>query len=73
MMCFKDMTFCDAKSCTHFGDKPKCFRSLTDKVKAEAEKWWGNDKYPICIFTDKPECYVPKKNYLNHKTKESIE
>lgn len=64
MMCFKDMTFCNAKDCKHFGDREidpdMCFRSLTDKVKKEAEGWWGNDKYPICIFTEKPKCYTPK-------------
>lgn len=64
MVSFKDMTFCNAKDCEHFGDREidpdLCFRSLTDKVKKEAEEWYGNDQYPIRIFTEKPECYTPK-------------
>jgi len=50
MMCYKDMTFCCSKNC-----KNKCGRKLTDKIRSDAEKWWGSPEAPISIaeFCDK--------------------
>ena len=44
MVCFRDMTFCDAKC----GAK-ECHRMLTDKVRADAVKWWGSDDAPVAV------------------------
>jgi hypothetical protein len=35
MICFRDMTFCEA-ACGNVG----CHRLLTPEVKAAAERWW---------------------------------
>ena len=42
MMCFRDMTFCSAP-CAASG----CDRKLTDRVKDDADKWWGQPGAPI--------------------------
>ena len=43
-MCFMDTTFCIAKC----GAKD-CHRKLTDKVKADAVKWFGSDDAPVAV------------------------
>jgi hypothetical protein len=58
MMCFRDMTFCNA-ACGN----ASCPLMLTDKVKAEAEKWWGKPNAPIAVSDDSETCrsYVELK------------
>lgn len=58
MIGFRDMTFCDFyKECKHgIG----CERSLTEEVKKSAAKWWGDDKAPITVFGEHPECFISK-------------
>ena len=54
MICYRDMTFCPYyKDCNA---QKICERPLTEKVKADAEKWMKNA--PIAYFTDRPECWV---------------
>ena len=55
MMCYRDRTFCDFyKECA---DGKSCDRALTPEVQEGADKWWGKDGAPICIFVNKPECF----------------
>ena len=52
---FRDMTFCSFfTDCVH-GEV--CNRALTEQVKADAIKWWGNDNAPICMFSEPPKCF----------------
>lgn len=47
MICYRDMTFCKA-----FGDRcgnALCHRALTDEVRADAARWWGNEEAPISV------------------------
>ena len=44
MMGFRDMTFCKGDGCLAFD---RCHRALTEKVKADAVRWWGSDDAPI--------------------------
>ena len=52
---YADKTFCPFDKC---GNWLICSLALTDKVKQEAEKWWGKPAAPIAVFTDKPKCYT---------------
>ena len=55
MMCFRDKTFCDFyKECKNGAE---CSRALTDEVKAEAVRWWGNELPPIARWTSPPHCF----------------
>ena len=54
MMCYKDMTFCKEDKCKKWDE---CHRALTDEVKEDAAKWWGDEDYPICAFKDEPDCF----------------
>ena len=59
MICYRDMTFCPFwDECK---DGKECFRALTNEVWNKAHKWWGLDKskddIPICLFTEKPDCF----------------
>ena len=59
MMGFRDTTFCTATTCTKFD---KCHRALTEKVKEDAEKWWGGKDYPIALLyhpEQHMDCYEP--------------
>ena len=57
MICYGDRTWCPFwETC-----KDKCERALTAEVKADAEKWWGESNPPICIWTEKPECWKELK------------
>lgn len=64
MFSYGDMTYCTFDDCANFGEK--CNRSLTDKVKADAERWvrsWSDDPdrgAPICVFTERPSCFEGK-------------
>lgn len=62
MIVYRDMTFCKESTCGEFGDG-KCPRSLTEKVKANADKWWGQleGSAPISIFMETPDCFVEMK------------
>lgn len=57
MISFRDMTFCSASECAGFN---KCPRALTDDVRSDARRWWGNDNAPISRFANPKllKCYV---------------
>lgn len=44
MICFKDMTFCDAPCGT-----TTCRRRLTEVVFDDAAKWWGSPEAPVAV------------------------
>lgn len=44
MICFRDMTFCNAP-CVNMD----CRRRLTDAVIADARRWWGKPGAPIAV------------------------
>ena len=56
MICYRDMTFCGFKDCQRFKE---CANALTDKVKQEADKWWGENtsQAPISLYAEKPSCF----------------
>ena len=70
MFCYRDMTFCSFDDCKHWGrqeeDPDNCFRSLTDKVRKNAEKWMKNP--PICEYANKPECFEEKNGKTTKAT-----
>ena len=57
MICFRDMTFCNAK-CIN----TDCQRKLTDKVLDDAARWWGSVFAPISVADMSENCeqYLPK-------------
>jgi len=57
MICYRDMTFCRFYIICKKGHA--CERALTDKVKADADAWWGKSGAPIMVHTTYPECFVP--------------
>ena len=60
MMCYMDMTFCKYwEKCANGKD---CPRALNEKVIEGAKKWahW-TDEPPICVYTEKPDCFVEKE------------
>jgi hypothetical protein len=60
MICYKDSTFCSFwKDCQ---DGKNCSRALTNELIKKANKWWGSDNAPICIFIEKPNCFKEIKN-----------
>ena len=60
MMCYRDSTFCPYYNECSKGKT--CRWALTDKVKSDADKWWGNEGAPICVYDGKPECFIAKEN-----------
>ncbi len=76
MMCYRDRTFCPFNGCSQFND---CDRALTDKVKEDANRWWGQSEEdaPICQWTEKPQCYEEESirertSMYSHKTQSTI-
>ena len=59
MMGYRDMTFCSGDGCLAFD---KCPRAITEKVKADAAKWWGGDDFPIVQWANPSaqDCYELK-------------
>lgn len=59
MLCYKDMTFCDAQECKNFNT---CDRAYTYEVRRAAEKWYGDYNPPIALFGDPSElpCHEPE-------------
>ena len=56
MMCFRDMTFCNA-ACANMS----CSRKMTEQVQEAAIRWCGSDKAPIALsdFSEHCEVYQP--------------
>ena len=56
MICYRDMTFCEAK-CGNLS----CNSNFTDKVREEARKWWGGDDVPVAFADLSIGCrdYIP--------------
>ena len=44
MICYKDKTFCISEDCTCGPD-----RKYTEKVRLDAERWWGSTDAPIMV------------------------
>ena len=59
-MCYKDKTFCSFYLECKNGHN--CTAALTDKVREDAKKWWGNDNAPIMEYIYKPECFKEIEN-----------
>ena len=52
---YRDMTFCPFSiDCVK---APTCHRALTPEVHASAVRWWGGPDYPICLYSNQPECH----------------
>lgn len=59
MICYKDKTWCEFRSCAKFEG---CDRAYTQEVHEQAIKWWGGEDAPVAIFTTPPsECYKEKE------------
>lgn len=54
MLCYKDMTFCKFYKTCKAGKK--CGRALTPEIQKASEDFG----LPICMFTEKPDCYKEK-------------
>jgi len=51
MMCYKDMTFCNAVCGNN-----ACSRKFTEQVVEAAEKWWGEEGAPIALSDFSDNC-----------------
>ena len=60
MICYKDITFCTHfTTCKH---GTECGHALTEKVKMDAERWWGDGEAPIAYSKEKFKCWEEKDN-----------
>ena len=53
MISYMGITFCRAEDCAKF---KTCERAYTQKVKNDAQKWWGSLNAPVSL-TARRECY----------------
>ena len=51
MMCFRDMTFCNAKCANE-----ACPRKFTEQVQRDADKWWRKPGAPIALSDFSEHC-----------------
>lgn len=58
MMCYRDRTWCSFTECKKAS---KCDRAFTESDRQKAKEWWGGDDYPVCFFSEKPDCYEEPK------------
>jgi len=58
MMHYKDRTWCPRRYSDRCHRSQGCYRVLTEEDRIAAEKWWGGPNFPICIYSEKPECFV---------------
>ena len=59
MIGYRDMTFCTYyETCKEGGS---CNRALTQQVQDDADKWWGKEGAPICMYIDMPSCHSDKR------------
>ena len=59
MLCYRDKWFCEKYTECKIGED--CSRALTEQVREDAHKWWGDSDnlVPISI-NNNPECFVDK-------------
>jgi hypothetical protein len=57
MICFRDMTFCQA-ACLN----ASCHRRFTPEIRAAADRWWKEPGAPIAFSDFSPTCrdYAPE-------------
>lgn len=64
MLCYRDMTFCEAQCATH-----DCPRQWTDKHSQNARKWWAHDpdNAPVAFADFSETCpdFKEKQNDTN--------
>jgi len=46
MLCFKDKSFCAARTCLNYG----CGRNFSPSMQYEAKQWWGSDDAPVAFY-----------------------
>lgn len=51
MLCFRDMTFCEAEC-----DTVDCHRRFTPDQEAAAERWWGKPGAPVALSDFSTSC-----------------
>jgi len=56
MICYQDRTFCQFNLLCK--NSVNCDRVLTSEIKKDAEKWWGKENAPICVYAEFPPCFV---------------
>ena len=51
MICYRDMTFCNAEC-----GNTECRRNFTEELREDAIKWWGNENFPVAKADFKTGC-----------------
>ena len=58
MICYKDKTWCPFWNDCKNG--LTCDRALTTETRLAANKWWGTQEAPMCIYGAFPDCFIKK-------------
>lgn len=59
MMGYMDRTWCPLSINQCCARSQGCYRAFTKEDEKRAIKWWGDDDFPICVFSKIPNCFVP--------------
>jgi len=60
MLCYRDRTFCDYYDCKI---SDSCDIKITDEIIEKSQ----NFGLPLCIFAERPECFVAKINSVGQE------
>jgi hypothetical protein len=60
MICYRNRWWCPHTNCKKFG--AICDRSYTQKVAADARRWWGVDEAPVDLRFEKPKCFEERED-----------
>lgn len=59
MMGYLDRTWCPKSINRRCARRKGCYRAFTSEDQKHAEAWWGGEDFPICVYSEEPECFVP--------------
>jgi hypothetical protein len=59
MIGYKDRAWCPLSVNTLCSRRQGCYRALTEEDRKAAEEWWGGPDFPIAVFSNIPDCFVP--------------
>lgn len=63
MIGYMDRTWCPKRINQDCARRQGCYRAFTEQDQKAAEEWWGDVDFPICVYSQKPDCFVPLRGH----------
>lgn len=59
MMGYMDRAWCPMSINQRCARSQGCYRAFTKEDRKRAIEWWGGEDFPINVFMQEPDCFIP--------------